>query len=118
MLKSANCTKKSANCSRKQKKAVFYTIIIQENRIDIFNNRNRWVSYMQGRTVTEQYEKTWGRQPAVGKKIGNTVILQVVAGIVLRTLNFQQQAFTYMKMLAYLSQLAMEQQCILPKQYE
>ena len=32
--------------------------------------------------------------------------------------NFQQQAFTYMKMLAYLSQLAMEQQCILPKQYE
>lgn len=72
MLKSANCTKKSANCSRKQKKAVFYTIIIQENRIDIFNNRNRWVSYMQGRTVTEQYEKTWGRQPAVGKKIGNT----------------------------------------------
>lgn len=32
--------------------------------------------------------------------------------------NFQQQAFTDMKMLAYLSQLAMEQQCILPRQYE
>ncbi len=32
--------------------------------------------------------------------------------------NYQQQAFTNMKMLAYLSQLAMEQQCILPKQYE
>ena len=32
--------------------------------------------------------------------------------------NFQQQAFTNMKMLAYFSQLAMEQQCILPKQYE
>lgn len=32
--------------------------------------------------------------------------------------NFQQQAFTNMKMLAYFSRLAMEQQCILPKQYE
>ncbi|MDO5591074.1 MAG: four helix bundle protein [Lachnospiraceae bacterium] len=32
--------------------------------------------------------------------------------------NYQQKAFTNMKMLAYLSQLAMEQQCILPKQYE
>ncbi|MGL6201573.1 MAG: four helix bundle protein [Lachnospiraceae bacterium] len=32
--------------------------------------------------------------------------------------NYQQKAFTNIKMLSYLSHLAMEQQCILPKQYE
>ena len=31
---------------------------------------------------------------------------------------YQQQALTECKLLAYLAQLAMEQECILPKQYE
>lgn len=32
--------------------------------------------------------------------------------------NYQQNALTNIKMLSYMSQVAMEQQCILPKQYE
>ena len=32
--------------------------------------------------------------------------------------SYQQEALTECKLLAYLAQLAMEQQCILPKQYE
>lgn len=31
---------------------------------------------------------------------------------------YQRDAMTHLKLLAYLAQLAMEQQCILPKQYE
>ena len=33
-------------------------------------------------------------------------------------LDYQHKALTELKLLAYMSQLAMEQQCILPKQYE
>lgn len=33
-------------------------------------------------------------------------------------LDYQHKALTELKLLAYISQLAMEQQCILPKQYE
>lgn len=33
-------------------------------------------------------------------------------------LEYQRQAMTELKLLSYMSQLAMQQQCILPKQYE
>ena len=35
-----------------------------------------------------------------------------------RWLAYQQRALTGLRLLGYLAQLAMEQQCILPKQYE
>jgi hypothetical protein len=45
------------------------------------------------------------------------------AGIVIKARleqrrDYQQQAFTNIKLLAFIAQVSMEQQCILPKQYE